>query len=421
MSNATTHNLNIDESKRCLGCKVPHCTDSCPIGNDIPTFLRYVAEGEYDKAVTLIGHPFGEICGYVCPHEQQCHGGCVLGKKGQPVQVGEVERAVFAEHPYVVERKVRTGSKSHGMKVAIVGGGVSGITCAVKLYEQGASITLFERNELLSTLKLIPDFRLPRKAIERVIGTIDGKFNVVKKDVNFEDIFVRKLYPWQRKVIREANKDSLQLTDSYDAVYVSTGASVLYKLGIDGEELATPYDKFLKGENVNGDCIVIGGGNTAMDCARLAKRNGCNVTVAYRRTREDMPAFTREIEDALKEGVKFSYNVAPVKLEQKGDKLLLTLAKTESDGRSKLTVTDQLTVVECDTVVSALGAKFDKDNMYGSYYEWLMDLSKPHNPLNPRFNLYVGGDALGASTVANAVSDGLKAAHLILKDYVKSK
>ena len=421
MSKTTTHNLHIDECKRCLGCRVAQCKDACTIGNDIPTFLRYVAEGEYDKAVALIGHPFGEICGYVCPHEQGCQGGCVLSKKGQAVKMGDVERAVFAEHPYNVERKVRAGSKSNGMKVAVVGGGVSGITCAVKLYEQGASVTLFERDELLSTLKLIPDFRLPRGAIDRVKATIEGKFNVVKKDINFEDIFVRKLYPWQPKVIREANKDSLQLTDSYDAVYVSTGASVLYKLGIDGEELATPYDDFLKGTNHSGAVVVIGGGNTAMDCARLAKRSGCKVTVAYRRTQSDMPAFAREIEDAVGDGVEFCYNVAPVKLERQGNKLLLTLAKTVSEGRGKLTVTEQTSVVECDTVVSALGAKFDKDNIYGSFYEWLIERNEPHNPLNPRFNLYIGGDALGASTVANAVADGLKVAHLILKNYTKTR
>ena len=390
------------------------------MGNDVPTFLQLVSVGEYDKAVELIGHPFGEVCGYVCAHEQQCQGSCVLSKKGQAVKMGEVERAVFATHPYKVERKVRVGSKSSGIKVAIVGGGVSGITCAVKLYEQGADVTVFERDELLSTLKLIPDFRLPRQTIDRVLTTIDGKFTVVKKDINFEDIFVRKLYPWQTKVQRERNKDSLQLSDSFDAVYLATGASVLYKLGVEGEELATPYDEFLKNKVHSGNVVVIGGGNTAMDCARLAKRSGANVTVAYRRTRQDMPAFNKEIEDAYDEGVQFSYNLAPVKLERNGNKLQLTLAKTVSEGRGKLTVTDDITVVECDTVVSALGAKFDKDNLYGAFYEWLMDLSKPNNPNNPRFNLYVGGDALGASTVANAVADGLKVAHMIAKDYTKS-
>ena len=422
MSNNLTQNLDISESKRCLGCKVPHCKQACPVGNDIPSFLRLVAAGEYDKAVQLIGHPFGEICGYVCPHEMQCQGSCVLSKNGQAVQMGEVERAVFEHYPYGVQRKVRVGSKSNGLKVAVVGGGVSGITCAVKLYEQGADVTLFERDELLSTLKLIPDFRLPREAIKRIESAIDGKFTVVKKDVNFEDIFVRKTYPVQSKHQQEQyNNNYLQLTHFYDAVYIATGASVLYGLGVEGQELATPYDEFLKSDCHCGDVVVIGGGNTAMDCARLAKRNGANVTVAYRRTRVDMPAFTREIEAAYSEDVNFCYNLAPVKLARVGSKLQLTLAKTVSEGRGKLTVTDETSVVECDRVVAALGSKFDKDNVYGAFYASLIDEDKPHNPNNPRFNLYVGGDALGASTVANAVADGLKVAHAILKKYTKSR
>ena len=416
MSNNLTQNSQL-ESKRCLGCKNPQCKNACPIGNDIPTFLRHVADGEYNQAVELIGHPFGEICGYVCPHEQHCLGGCVLSKRGQSVQMGEVEREVFAKYPYNVQRKVRTGSKSNGLKVAVVGGGVSGITLAVKLYEQGADVTIYERDELLSTLKLIPDFRLPREAIDRVLKSIEGKFKVVKKDVNFEDIFVQKRYPWQSKNQQEQCKDELQLRYSYDAVYISTGASALYGLGIDGQELSTPYDIFLKSTKFGGDVVVIGGGNTAMDCARLAKRNGCNVTVAYRRTREDMPAFAKEIEHAYGEGVEFVYNVAPIKLEQKNGKLLLTLAKTVSVGRGKLTVTDQTSVVECDSVVAALGSKFDKENIFGS----IDVLFKKDTPHHPQKNLYVGGDALGASTVANAVADGLRAAHAIQKDYTKSR
>lgn len=416
MSNATDKTY-LAESRRCLHCLKPSCQPSCPLGNDVSRFLQLVSDGKNGEAVQLLGHPFGEICGFVCPHETQCQGGCVLARRGQAVKMGEVERAVFAENPYVVERKTRVGSKSGGLKVAIVGGGVSGITCAVKLYEQGAEVTLFERDELLSTLKLIPDFRLPREAIERVLKAIEGKFAVVKRDVNFEDIFVRKIYPWQNKRQREKIGESLQLTDSYDAVYVATGASVLYTLGVDGEELATPYDKFLKRSDHRGHVVVVGGGNTAMDCARLAKRNGCDATVAYRRTRNDMPAFKKEVEDAENEGVKFEYNLAPVKLKRVGDRLSLTLAKTVSVGRGKLTVTDETTTVECDEVVAALGSKFDNENIYGAFIESLLN---PLNPHNPRFNLFVGGDALGASTVVNAVADGVKVARAILKEYTKS-
>ncbi|MCH5159358.1 MAG: FAD-dependent oxidoreductase [Clostridiales bacterium] len=411
-------NNYIAENSRCLHCAKPSCALACPLNNDVPRLLQLASDGKFSEAVQLIGHPFGEICGFVCPEEAHCRGGCVLGRRGQAVNIGEVEREVFKQISYRIERQVRLGSKSDGLKVAIVGGGVSGITCAVKLYEQGADVTLFERNELLSTLKLIPDFRLPREAIDRVLKSIDGLFTVVKRDVNFEDIFVRKHYPWQTKAQRNRIGESLQLTDTYDAVYVAVGASKIYKLGVAGEELATPYDEFLKRRKYSGKVVVIGGGNTAMDCARVAKRSGCDVTVAYRRTREDMPAFGKEIEDAYSDGVKFEYNLAPIRLEKVGDKLSLTLAKTLSEGRDKLTVTDETTTTECDEVVAALGSKFDNENIYGAFIESLLN---PQNPYNPRFNLYVGGDALGSSTVVNAVADGMRAAHAILKEYRKSR
>ena len=417
MSSSNINNTYIAESNRCLHCGKPTCSEACPLHNDVPRFLQLVSDGKPYEAVKVLGHPFGEICGYVCPHDLCCHGSCVLNKRGQAVKMGEVERAVFSQYPYKVERQVRSGSKSDGLRVAVVGGGVSGITLAVKLYEQGADVTVFERDELLSTLKLIPDFRLPREAIDRVLAEIEGKFTVVKKDVNFEDIFVQKRMPYHSKRQQEENKDALQLWHSYDSVYIAAGASVPYALGIEGEELSTPYDKFLKSSSHSGSVVVIGGGNTAMDCARLAKRSGCDVTVAYRRKREDMPAFNKEVEDALCEGVSFKYNLAPVKLEQKGGKLLLTLAKTVSEGRGKLTVTNETTVVECDTVVAALGSKFDKENIIASN-DLFFHYETPHNP---KKNLYFGGDALGASTVANAVADGLKAARAILKNYTKSR
>ena len=410
-------NTYLAESSRCLHCGKPSCSAACPLNNDVPTFLQLVSDGKFEEAVQFIGHPFGEICGFVCPHDAACQGGCVLSRRGQAVKMGEVERTVFALTPYKVERKTRTGSKSDGLKVAVVGGGVSGITCAVKLYEQGADVTIFERDELLSTLKLIPDFRLPRAAIDRVLEVIDGKFTIVNKDLNFEDIFERKIYPWQSKRQQEEYKnDYLQLTYFYDAVYIAAGASKIYGLGVGGEELATPYDEFLRSVTHSGRVVVIGGGNTAMDCARLAKRSGCDVTVAYRRTRDDMPAFNNEVDDTMSCGVKFEYNLAPVKLERVGGKLLLTLAKTISEGRGKLIVTDETTTVECDKVVAALGSRFDKENIYG-----LEPMTNPTNPQHPTRNVYVGGDALGASTVANAVADGMKAARAILKEYTKSR
>lgn len=409
---ATETKLNTTEHNRCLHCRMPQCTDACPIGNDIPEFLQLVRDGNLEQATELIGHPFGEICGYVCPHERQCQGSCVLAKRGHAVDIGSVEREVFATHPYKIERKVRSKSKYVGLKVAVVGGGVSGLTFATKMYEQGADVTIFERDELLSTLKLIPDFRLPREAIDRVLAEMQGKFTVVRHNVTEDDILrvVRPYYVSKRH--KQQYKDVLQLDYDYDAVYVAAGASVLYTLGVEGEELATPYDVFLKSTNHIGNVVVIGGGNTAMDCARLAKRRGCNVSIAYRRSREDMPAFGKEIDGAISDGVDILYNVAPVKLVKQGEKLTLTLAKTVSEGRGKLTVTEQTHTVCCDTVVAALGSKADQDLV--NYF------MSQGNPKRPELTILLGGDVVGGKTVAEAVADGLKAAHTILKYYRKS-
>lgn len=370
----------LSECDRCLHCAKARCTHGCPVGNDIPEFLRLVRNGEIAKAVELIGHPFGEICGYVCPCEEQCQGSCVLATKGQAVQAGAVERTVFAEHPFPV---VRRGASALNKKVAVVGGGVSGIAFACAMYGEGADITIFERKQLLSTLRLIPNFRLPKEAIERVEKQIAGKFEVVSKHVD-ADMFA-------------------ELQQRFDVVYLATGATKLYPLDVDGEDFCTPYDDFLRSPHGK-EVVVIGGGNTAMDCARLAVRSGASVTVAYRRTFSDMPAFRKEIDCAKREGVKFVFNVAPVCLSGNGEQLSLTLAETVSEGRGKLTITDKTHTVCCDTVVSALGSRFDSDILHGA----------PASEATQCANVYAGGDATGGKTVAQAVSDGLKNAQKAL-------
>lgn len=378
----------INECKRCLGCAKPRCVTGCPVGNDIPHFLKTVARGDLEGAVRLIGHPFGEICGYVCPCEQQCQGNCVLAHKNGAVTTGMVERRVFAEQPYAVRR---LGSLAEKCKIAVVGGGVSGLTFAVKMYEQGADVTVFESKQLLSTLKLIPPFRLPREAIARVEEELKNKFDVVKELVDAEKL--------------------CSLTRGYDAVYLATGASEEYNLGIDGD-FATPYSVFLseygnfeahKGALQGTEIVVIGGGNTAMDCARLAAKCGSEVTVAYRRTRADMPAFVKEIAEADGAGVKFVYNVAPVAIMKNGDALTLTLAETECEGRGKLTVSDRTHELRCDKVVAALGSRFDKS---------ILSVLQANGELPT--NLYTGGDAAGGKLVSTAVADALTQAKRFL-------
>ncbi len=368
-----------EKFKSCLGCAKPSCASACPINNDIPQFLQYVNGGDYASAVQILGHPFGEICGYVCPHERQCQGGCVLNKRGAPVLISEAEILAFSVSPYKLER---FGNLLSGMSVAVVGGGVCGITFAVKMYEQGADVTVYEKDKLLSTLRLIPSFRLPIKAVERVERAVNGKINVVNKLVNA--VTMQKL------------------RRNYDVVLVASGASLNYGLGVIGEELATDYKDCLLGKYSGNNVVIIGGGNSAMDCARYVVSRGGNATVAYRRTVQDMPAFSKEIEQAQRENVKFCCNAAPVKLEKSNGKLLLTLAKTVSEGRGKLVITDETTAIECDCVVSAVGSKFDGELLGGT------DNSEQYD------NVYIGGDAAGGKLVAEAVADGIRLAQTII-------
>lgn len=362
----------IAESKRCLHCARPACRAACPIGTDIPNVLRLVSLGRNAEAVSQVGHPFGGICGFVCPHERQCQGGCVLGAKGKPVCFGEVERSLF-EHAPLLQRR---SCLLKGRNVAVVGGGVAGLCYAYKTYEQGADVTVFERDELLSTVKLIPDFRLPRQITDGVVSLFDGKIQLVKRNVDAKCL--------------------CDLTAEFDDVFVATGAVEQYSPDVIGEQFFTPYTVFLKnsGDLFRKTVVVVGGGNTAMDCARLAKRSGANVIVAYRRQRADMPAFDREADDAQREGVQFLFNVTPVALRKEA-RLTMVLAKTLSQGRGKLTVTNDVTEIVCDVAIAALGAKGD---------DTVLQCAQT-------LGLTVGGDAAGGKTVAQAVADGLKAAN----------
>ena len=316
----------------------------------------------------------------------------MLSARKAAVAVGAVERAVFADNPYKLQR---VGQLAKGRRIAVVGGGVAGLTFASKLYEQGAFVTIFERKKLLSTLWLIPDFRLPRQALKRIEEQAAGKFSVVEQNVDAAKL--------------------AELTKQFDVVFLSTGAQKLYTLGVKGEEFSTPFSVFLDSEsefrkkcvNFNGKkIVVIGGGNTAMDCARLAARKGSIVTVAYRRTRSDMPAFDKEAAAAQEEGVQFIYNVAPIAIE-KQNSLVLTLAQTESEGRGKLIVTDQVRNMSCDVVVSALGSSFDNSIVDGC-----------NGDIRHSFtNVYIGGDASGGKTVAEAVHDALTEAQKAIESF----
>lgn len=375
---------------RCLQCKKPGCSAACPIGNDVPTIVRLVREGKFAEAVQVVGHPFGGVCGYVCPHEIQCQGGCVLARRGQAVPTGEAEAAAFTNSPYVVSRR---DDKLAGKRVAVVGGGVSGITFAVKCCESGADVTVYESNMLLYTLFGIPEFRLPHRLLDDIVRSVE------QSDIRVEHKYV-------------CRADIAALQKNNDIVYLSVGKSVCRALGVAGEEYATTADKFLREAMLPRDVIVVGGGNTAMDCARLNARLGGKTVIAYRRAMADMPCYAKEVQAAADDGVMFETNLAPVRVDKQADgRLSVTFARTTSEGRGRLTVTDELHTFSCDCLVVAAGNMPDS-NVYAQ------DKTVPtDNCGNVSGNLYAGGDCTGGTLVVEAVKAAISAYNGVVERY----
>lgn len=375
---------------RCLQCKNPGCSAACPLGNDIPTIVRLVREGKFAMAVQIVGHPFGGVCGYVCPHENQCQGGCVLAKRGQAVPTGEAEATAFTNSPYVVARR---DDKLAGRRVVVVGGGVSGITFAVKCYESGADVTVYESNMLLSTLYGIPEFRLPHRLLDDIVRSVE------QSDIRVEHKYV-------------CQADIAAMQNDNDIVYLAVGRTVCRALGVTGEEYATTADKFLHEAMLPRDVIVVGGGNTAMDCARLNARLGGKTMIAYRRAMADMPCYAKEVQAAADDGVMFETNLAPVMVDKQADgRLSVTFARTNSEGRGRLSVTDELHTFSCDCLVVAAGNMLD-GNVYAQ------DKTVPvDNCGNVDGNLYAGGDCAGGSLVVEAVKAAICACNGVVERY----
>lgn len=375
---------------RCLQCKNPGCSAACPLGNDIPTIVRLVREGKFAMAVQVVGHPFGGVCGYVCPHENQCQGGCVLAKRGQAVPTAEAEAIAFTNSPYVVARR---DDKLAGRRVAVVGGGVSGITFAVKCYESGADVTVYESNMLLSTLYGIPEFRLPHRLLDDIVRSVE------QSDIRVEHKYV-------------CQADIAAMQNDNDIVYLAVGRTVCRALGVTGEEYATTADKFLHEAMLPRDVIVVGGGNTAMDCARLNARLGGKTMIVYRRAMADMPCYAKEVQAAADDGVMFETNLAPVMVDKHADgRLSVTFARTNSEGRGRLSVTDELHTFSCDCLVVAAGNMLD-GNVYAQ------DKTVPvDNCGNVDGNLYAGGDCAGGSLVVEAVKAAICACNGVVERY----
>lgn len=410
-------NSLLEESNRCLNCKVKPCQKACPLGNDIPSFIKFVKEDNLKEAFNVLTQTtvLGAICGRVCPHFKQCKGSCVRGIKSEPISIGKLEAYVF-DNAFKENYDIKTTNELEGKKVAIIGGGPAGLTCAAFLRMSGADVTIYEKQPKLGGITRygIPDFRLSReiidKNIEKILNLgIKAECNkALGKDYNLED-----------------------LEKEYDAIYLSFGANVSSKMNIPGENLQGVYggNELLETNihpNYEGKNVAVsGGGNVAMDTARTIKRLGAkNVYVIYRRAKEQMPAEELEIEEAEKEGVEFLFKTNIVKIlgNEKVEKLeCIKTELVEKEGEKRpvpVNIENSNYLLDMDYVVMAVGSKPDGEIVSKTKLEVTQygNIKVDENYMTSKKGIFAGGDLIGTkSTVAWAARSGRNASEAIKK------
>ncbi len=425
------------EASRCLNCKHPHCIEACPVNIKIPEFIHLVAEGDFAGAAAKIAEDSSlpAICGRVCPQENQCEGSCILGVKGKPVAIGLLER-------FVADRNREAGAAlpsrpaPNGHKVAIIGSGPSGLACASDLAKEGYAVTIFEAlHKSGGVLQYgIPEFRLPKDKVMK--PEIDS---VVALGVDIQTNVV---------VGKTVTIDSLLDKEGYDAVFIGSGAGLPKFMGIPGENLNGVFsaNEFLTRNNLmkayredyltpifaGKRCIVVGGGNVAMDAARTALRLGAATTIVYRRTEAELPARREEVEHAQEEGIVFRMLTNPVEIlgDDKGwvrgvKCIKMELGEPDESGRrSPHPLEGSEFDIETDTLIMALGTS--PNPLISSTTEGL-DTNKrgcivaDEEGATHRPGVFAGGDAVtGAATVILAMGAGRRAAAAINK-YIRER
>ena len=417
----------MEEASRCLGCKVPKCKEEgCPIHNNIPGFIAAVKEGDFAKAYEQICEKsnLSEICGTVCPHEDQCEGSCIRGIKSEPLAIGSLERFVsqWAREQGLTKIKVKEAT---GKKVACVGAGPATLACAQVLASEGHKVVVYEEKEYIGGVLAwgIPSYRLGRDVIEDKIRVL--------KDAGVEFRFGERI------------SDVSVLAKEYDAVFLGVGATVPTKMGIPGEDLDGVYlaPEFLSKINlapVEEDgrrhfdacgkrILVVGGGNVAMDAARDAVRlaQAEKVYIVYRRTEAEMPACTEELEHAKEEGVEFMTLRNPVEFKGENGRLtqavcaIMELGEPDASGRRRPIETEGRITLDVDAAVLALGFNNDKEisqNTEGLEADKWGCFIIDENGRTSIPNVYAGGDAVtGAATVVKAMQAGINAAKSIIE------
>lgn len=419
------------EASRCLGCKNAPCMQGCPVSVRIPEFLAAVKSGDLRFAGEIIKstNSLPSICGRVCPQEVQCESKCVRGIKGKAVAIGAVERFVgdyLLDHPESKAQPIFSDKR-----VAVVGSGPAGLTCASELLKAGVHVDVYESLHKPGGVLVygIPEFRLPKKLVAKEIES------VVKEGANIITNSV---------VGKTVTPD--ELTDSYDAVFIGSGAGLPIFMNIKGENLNGVFsaNEYLTRINLMGaydddsqtpvmrgrEVAVIGAGNVAMDAARTAVRMGAeSVTVVYRRGREEMPARAEEIRHAEEEGVTFAFLAAPVEMvgENGWVKSLrcvrMQLTEPDASGRRRPVPLDGSEFeISADMVIVALGTS-PNPLITGSFPRLKTGkrgtIETDENYMTNVDKVYAGGDAVtGSATVILAMGAGRKAAHSIIKKLI---
>lgn len=451
----------VAEARRCLQCPTSPCMGGCPVGVPIPRFIAQVAEGNFAQAYAIVksANALPAVCGRVCPQETQCEGVCTRGKNGEPVGIGRLERftsdwafehqkeAAEAIANYVPFDEADTtegdekGSASvrdlAGKRVAVVGSGPASLTCAGELAKRGCAVTVFEAlHKLGGVLSYgIPEFRLPKDLVARETSKLGDL------GVSFEmNALVGKLY----------DVDELMNERGFDAVFVGTGAGLPTYLGIEGEGLngvsvanellarvnlmkAYRFPEYDTPVYVGKKCVVVGGGNVAMDAARTAKRLGADVTVVYRRSREEMPARTEEIHHAEEEGIAFKLLTNPTRIlgDEDGwvcglECVQMELGEPDASGRRRpVEVAGSEFIIDIDMLVVAVGSKTNP--LVAQTTPGLEATSRnliivdEDTCATSKPGVFAGGDAvIGAATVILAMGAGKKAAAGIAEYLVSS-